>query len=510
MSYIPPHPLALLEILHTIFEFLDRPSFLACVQVNSLWADEATDILWEHSDALALVSLIPSGRAQTYANKVTVLIRQPNFSDDDNGHLLALKHLVFRRLREIYWNFQQPESMQHLIHYIQPALRKPAIALIPPGVANKIGPTYNEAVNAFLMNLRARCPDLQEIIIGLKYRNESGVLRYLEATPSLRSIALYGRGIVDTMVWQHLAARPSLTKLVIRSNISEEVAASVEADKIAPFADLRLFRGRVVEAVIVDLAQHLKKHVTLGIMLLDCPQNLLSTMAHFSSLQELIINFLADDSAIGPLDLLSLARGCQRLEKISLTGLNFGGSIKNRLHCDSLDGSSIKDVDICGFSSLLPRLESLTLGFWGALSVVSLYHLGRNCPRLQYCRLNACLLDVTRFLKYPRSDQAMIRGSNLPETNGARRIVIEEYSATKKTYLKPHLIKKKTAGDIRPLFPKLKTLMFGELSNTHSTTVPVTLSALLSEAPQLDHFHVKSTETFSVKLTEAFGCSCRK
>ena len=70
MASTRAHPLNLPDILRIAFAYLESNSLFECAQVNSVWADEATDILWQTPPASALVSLEPSSRAQVYANKI--------------------------------------------------------------------------------------------------------------------------------------------------------------------------------------------------------------------------------------------------------------------------------------------------------------------------------------------------------------------------------------------------------------------------------------------------------
>ena len=86
------------DILRITFAFLNSKSLFACAQVNSIWADEATDILWRTPPVSALVSLVPSGRAQMYANKTVRFITEYN-RPDDMGPLQAFPKLSFPRLK---------------------------------------------------------------------------------------------------------------------------------------------------------------------------------------------------------------------------------------------------------------------------------------------------------------------------------------------------------------------------------------------------------------------------
>ncbi|CAD6588127.1 MAG: hypothetical protein ASARMPRED_003401 [Alectoria sarmentosa] len=414
MASIASQSLNLPEILSITFVFLDNKSLVACAQVNNLWADEATNFLWQEPSMPALARLVPSGRAQIYANKIT-------------------------RLGPHYWESFDYESHQACQHLLFPRL------------------------------IETRC-----IRLSLSGLSCSGLLKFLEDTPSLRSIELWPDLLVTDKVLHHIAARPNLTTLRIERTILGEVAAHVEADTASPFADLETLEGLVDEDSVVVFSRYMQKLETLIIELDGSSTNLLPVISRFSAL---VVSFSTAKSTIEALDLISLARGCQRLTDISF--------ISNRIYGGDFDGFSITDADICHFSSLLPDLESLSLHCSGELSVQSVHHLGRNCPKLRECRLGGCILDVSKFLQYHASDTTTTSDADSSVFDQYRDTTPRLHSTIMQNFLDPLLMKSKRTGESRLLFPKLEHLEVDEYINSRNANVTIILSHFLSEAPQL-------------------------
>jgi len=72
---IRPKAIQIPEIVSTILYTINDPETLrSCVQVNKLWADEATTCLWRSDPPIdALLALSSPDRVQYYANKIITL-----------------------------------------------------------------------------------------------------------------------------------------------------------------------------------------------------------------------------------------------------------------------------------------------------------------------------------------------------------------------------------------------------------------------------------------------------
>ena len=491
MVYIIPHPLNLPEILRITLAFLEpftslgRRTLFACAQVNNLWADEATDILWKELSSpatSALVSLIPSGRAQIYANKVTEL------AFDNIGPPEVFDKLLFPRLRIIKSIDCDLICMQRLLAYAQPSLRSFTMQLRSDVKKANIG--TNEAIDAVLMRLSNRCPLLQVLSLDLNGLNGPGLLRFFQKTPSIRSIHL--QNSEDEMI-QHLTARPNLTLLHVYFRISEQVDASAEVNQASPFSDLREIRGPFEEYASIRWTKHWRQLKTRNLTLL---KSLLTAMSYFSGLRELDVVF-ARRSAIKTSDLISLAKGCQRLTRVSLLGSE---------RCHKSCWPDFKDADIGDFSSLLPDLEELELDCREELSTLSVYHLGQNCPQIKYFWLETCKLDVSIFLENLSSDRTVTQCGNLSGSSQLGRTRFGENLAITHDPLDPGLAEKETNGKIRPLFPHLMWLHVDELVKPENIAIPVILSSLVYSAPRLSEVSTLSRSKFD----REFGISLER
>lgn len=496
MASALPHPLNLPEILGIIFPFLDSNSLVACAQVSSLWADQATQTLWQEPPTSALESLIPFGRAQLYANKITRLRLGPSGIKPYQ----ACRHLLFPRLKEISCAIDTT-CTQSLLRCLQPSLKRCEMRLWSRENGDKNDFKYHESVHALFVQLSTRCSHIEDIYLDFFDLRWNGLLKFFEATPSLRSIKLFGSQIITDEVIQHLAARTNLTRLYTEFFTIREAVAQVEASTASPFAELEIFNGPVEENTILRFTRHMQKLESLSIVLHDYSANLLSAISHLSALRLLVVSFTAPNiAAIKAQDLISLAEGCQRLREISIYGAPCGRSLWTLGPGLDPDGSSIKDVDICRFSSFLPDLERLELQCLGELTVHSLKYLGRNCQRLRTCQLRGCIFDVSEFQRYAPSDTTVTRNGDSSGLNQSAETDLRAYSAVMHHSLDPLLIKSERTGRSWPLFPKLEFLRIDKFINSLDTNITMAISSLLSEAPKLEDFRALSRDGFTCEV----------
>lgn len=202
------------------------------------------------------------------------------------------------------------------------------MALSSAKVGDKNSPEYHEALDGFFVQLSTRSPHLQEITLEFDLIWK-GLLQYLEATPSLRSIKLSGSMTFTNALIRNLAARPNLTRLHLMH--SGEVAALVEvntaslsADIASPFADLQLFSGRLNDDTIFHLIRQMPKLEILCLTLYQPSKTLpAAALSRASDLRILEISFDEADPVIEALDLISIAKGCQRLTEVSMWGSQY-------------------------------------------------------------------------------------------------------------------------------------------------------------------------------------------
>ena len=502
------------DILRITFAFLSSKSLFACAQVNSIWAEEATDILWRTPPVSALVSLAPSGRAQMYADKIIKFITNYH-GPDDIGALQAFPQISLPRLRVVSCLRADLACTQWLLQHLQPSLRKFSLGVTFGSDLNDTDPWDDEVTDAILMRLSNKCLHLQEIYFDLHGLNRGGLLEFLETTPSLKSIKLDETEELETDLLQHLAARPNLMTLEIKNDIWGDTAAPVAASTMSPFADLIILRCRSEEATLKSFTPHMQKLRVLDVHLKDRASTSFAAIAYLSDLRVLTVAF-EYDSAIRGLDLVSLAEGCQRLRVLSLYGVSddeddyyssdSGPNLDHWRPGAKLDGIDINDEHLCSLSSLLPYLEEIRLPCWGRLSTMSLYHLGRNCPSLRVCELSACVLNVSNFFRNPRSEQSMTSGSNLSGSQQPGEVNHESTSAISQDAIEPWQTEQTGADVNLPLFPKLRSLEIQRLIKYKTTSIDKIVSCLFTRAPRLVWFRTQLIDRFhqNQKVEEAF------
>ena len=465
------------DILRIPFAFLSSKSLFICAQVNSTWVDEATDVLWRAPPISALVSLVPSGRAQMYANKIVRFITGYN-QPDDMGALQVFPQLLLPRLKVVACFTADLACMQWLLQHLQPSLRSLSFDVTFGPDLDVTGIKHDEAIDAILIRLSNKCLHLQEINFDCQGLNRGGLLKFLKATPSLKSIKLGGTDGLEIDLLQHLAARPNLIRLDLENDIWEETAALVAASTTSPFADLRILRCTSEDATLTSFVTHMQKLRVLNVHLKDDASTLFAAIACLSDLRSVTVAF-ESCSAIRGLDLVCLAEGCQKLVKMSLYGdyddedydSDDSGQFSNQWRRGpKLDGADINDDHICSLSSSLPHLEEFCLQCWGRLSTKSLYHLGRNCPKLRNCELSACVLNVSNFLQDPRWEQSVTSGSNLSGSQQPGGVNAGSASAVTQDAVEPWQPKQTGAEINLPLFPKLRSLDIQKLIKYKTAT----------------------------------------
>lgn len=122
MATTSVNPLDLAEIVATVLSYVEgKGSLFACVQVNKLWAEEATTCLWSNSPPLGALRTMPSYvRQQHYASKV-VKLRVSYLKPRIHQQLTTLQ---FSRLAYLYISECHDYDGSSALQYLQPALRE--------------------------------------------------------------------------------------------------------------------------------------------------------------------------------------------------------------------------------------------------------------------------------------------------------------------------------------------------------------------------------------------------
>lgn len=232
--------LGLPEILALILSHLaEQQALLACVQVNSLWAEEATTLLWRHEPPIsAFRSLEGSDRVGYYAQKVESL----NFSDDDCQCHSLFVGAQFGRLASINIDYSDDNREELLFQYLQPRLRR----------FHFYG---GRITNGFLMEIQARCPNIKRVSLDDAHGGIStrGLRRFLEATPSISDFKSWGGIPVTAPVWAQLANHASLKSLELASTLTADHVEAIMSTVTRPFPSLVSFTCTTESAVFSRL-----------------------------------------------------------------------------------------------------------------------------------------------------------------------------------------------------------------------------------------------------------------
>ena len=201
------------EIVAAILEHLDnKKALFAALQVNRLWSDEATTLLWlVDPPHWAFSNIKDAERLQYYAKKISSL--GMNFFDHDWKEFGALGPLWFPRLTKISTETYKYADEQTLLQYLQPSLQT---------LKSFRGPISEE----LLLHLQTRCPALQELLLSGPWGSTISfdLLRYLKKMPSLTRIHL-DVGLEDVMFEElcfHLASRENLLSLILWDSSSTQ------------------------------------------------------------------------------------------------------------------------------------------------------------------------------------------------------------------------------------------------------------------------------------------------
>lgn len=217
--------LGLPEIVALILSHLaEQHALLACVRVNSLWAEEATTLLWRHEPPIsAFRSLEGSDRVGYYAQKVESL----EFAGDDCQCHSLFVGAQFGRLASINIDHSDDNREELLFQYLQPRLRR----------FHFYG---GRITNGFLMEIQARCPNIKTVLIddacgGISAR---GLRRFLEATPSISDFESWSGIPVTAPVWAQLANHASLKSLELASPLTADHVEAIMSTVTRPFPSL--------------------------------------------------------------------------------------------------------------------------------------------------------------------------------------------------------------------------------------------------------------------------------
>lgn len=251
--------LGLPEIVAAVLEQLgDHKALFAAVQVNKLWADEATTILWHDGSEIMNTGCDNDiARLQYYANKIRRLSHYHQFLRWSDS-----RKLRYPRLSDLSAIIYHKEDEQAFLHHLGPSLRRIAY----------LG--RRSISDSVLMQIEARCPALRALVIESEEKTiKYDLLRFLRVMPSLTDLCL-DRDLENVELRIHLASRPNLRELSVPDDSlfsratmwTEDHNMKILANVMKPFPQLEciswVLQGRASHSLLSHLSglKDLKKN----------------------------------------------------------------------------------------------------------------------------------------------------------------------------------------------------------------------------------------------------------
>lgn len=406
--------LGLPELVAAILANLDLAELVAAAQVNHLWTQEATNLIWRGyypkildkslEDILLkglrrIADICSPAQRNWYTQKIRHLaVYQPD--QDANSIPSVFTELQFPHVRSlIVDNSCSDEDIEGIVlQCLQPniAILQMHHIYPSPRLLQQIT-THAPALRVFTIHNTLVEPDCLE-----SCPDAADFLSFLEAMPSIQALRLDlpTERLMDDKVWRHILTRPRLQLLHLYGSIhtifTKRPLERLDAcAKVLP--DVRSLRvcgfAKPVRFIISDL-EHLEsadlymfsKHVSF------CGLNkAFSALSRCVNLKELSISFGCAPHAQGDLSssaLIALVTNCPLLYFFKLAFTR--------------DSAILSDWLIEQVASRLPYLQAFFLDVLGDSKILGLSHksvasFARHCPALHTLSLQTdielCLLN---------------------------------------------------------------------------------------------------------------------
>ena len=373
---LPELVTAILEQLH------DNKALFAALQVNKLWADEATTLLWSGKSATsALARIEDAKRRQYYAAKASTMELYCDCEGNVcQGHS-GLQNLHFPRLSNLSLDIGGRGHEEILLQALQPRLRTLTWFGRP---ASKYS----------LTQIHARCPALQSLHLQdrIYTTTTDDLLQFLSGLPSLTSIHLEYYSVSDE-VYIHLASRPNLASLKTspRMIIKLSVIKRVQEMVTQPFSELVELSCALEGKAFSQLSPHLATLTKLKLYLFDVASNTVSGICSCTGLVSLVLDFgrsshLDAKAHFPPESLLAIANSCSHLQTFDVKDVQMERSM-----------TGINDDVIQSFVALLPGLLCFRLQIKTNVTHRALKILGEGCAHMRDCALEGKSFNLKRL-----------------------------------------------------------------------------------------------------------------
>ncbi|KAH8703650.1 hypothetical protein BGW36DRAFT_89516 [Talaromyces proteolyticus] len=377
-------------ILQFVFDDLGNKAFVNVLCVNKTWHLDGVASLWQQVTLRSIWFIYRSQRAMIYLASIRSLV----FGlDDGKYHQEIISHcgkLTLPHLQEISFlpgfSFKHI-SLDYLIPYLQPSLRKFRCAGVPVQLT-------------FLMSLKSACPELEGIKVKLQTHMNSATYDpvfadWVSEMSSLRSISLFNTGSGRREDFNNMRCRipldftlHHLVKRNLRSLELEHRLEDIDLLRSSPaFDTLRELSiiitpesvGRLRDFKILD-----KLHIYIDGV---CSDDLLPSVTSLVNLRSLkiILGVLQELRTEHVMLLKSLSK-LRLLEiRTSQKGHIDGFASENYL---PLTVGPFNEEHFGQLASALPKIEHLCLIFnWKPISSHVLKTVAFIWPRIQYLAL---------------------------------------------------------------------------------------------------------------------------
>ena len=361
------NPVQLPEILLQILGYLQHDKFKSSLrkasQVNLLWFEVATEILWRNIPPVtALINVEPS-RRHIYADKVDSLLL---FGSENHN---SLQNVVFPRLRSLfaYMSYALNENELRVDQYFQPTLVEICL--------------HSDIIAELLLDrTSSELPSLRKIEIGSLPSNvdASRFLAFLRNFSSLTSIEFnYETGdIITDEGLQYLMSQENLLHLKLGRYYRPETIENAIALSSPPFKNLRALNIRVESKSVLSLIQATSSGLIndLTVYVQDHTGSILNHISSVMQLQSLRVIY-HKFREISQQEIMSL----QSLRQLHTLELLSGEQTPQSLE--------VKDRDVQQLTAHLRGLRIFALDIKCELSIKAIVAIAKNCPGLERLEL---------------------------------------------------------------------------------------------------------------------------
>lgn len=232
------------------------------------------------------------------------------------------------------------------------------------------------------MRISSHCPKIHTFLLEdpRETITSAGLLNFLTSTPSISNFCSWSglENAINERVWLHFAARPSLQRFSLLSNLlTQELSSRIRQIVAQPFPSLTSLECRPESAAIGPLLSYLSGLRGLKLSLSNASTDMFSTIAaKCPFLQYLVIDEYGPNSRCDGGGLFAIAERCKALQILEINQSAWGnGPADMRV--------KFNDSDVERFTKALPGLRICHLDIQSELTEASLRTFGLNRRTLE-------------------------------------------------------------------------------------------------------------------------------